>query len=60
MKYNPDNPLTDEEVDKLGKEDFDGFLEYLDSMQEYKQKNFKEKVKAAKKKEARYVKREWC
>jgi len=50
MKYDPNKPLTAEEVDKLGKDDFDAFLEYLDSMQEYKQKNFKEKVRAAKKK----------
>lgn len=50
MKYDPNKPLTDEEVDKLGKDDFDAFLEYLDSMQEYKQKTFKEKVRASKKK----------
>ena len=30
MIYDPTNPLTDEELDKLGKEDFDSFLEYLD------------------------------
>ena len=30
MKYDHNNPLSDEELDKLGKEDFDGFLEYLD------------------------------
>ena len=30
MKFDPNNPLTEEELDKLGKEDFDGFLEYLD------------------------------
>ena len=34
MKYDPKNPLSDEELDKLGKEDFDGFLEYLDGMSE--------------------------
>lgn len=35
MKYNHNNPLSDEELDKLGKEDFDGFLEYLDGKTEY-------------------------
>ena len=50
MKYDPNNPLSDKELDKLGKEDFDGFLEYLDGMQEHKQKNFKKKVQEAKKK----------
>ena len=33
MKYDHNNPLSDEELDKLGKEDFDGFLEYLDVKQ---------------------------
>mgnify|MGYP000592633471 CR=1 FL=1 len=50
MKYNPNKPLTEEEQEKLGKEDFDGFLEYLDGLQEYKQKNFKDKVKVSKEK----------
>jgi len=50
MKYNPNKPLTDEEQEKLGKEDFEGFLEYLDGMQEYKQKNFKKKVQEFKEK----------
>ena len=35
MKYDPNNPLTDEELDKLGKDDFDGFLEYLDGKTEH-------------------------
>ena len=30
MIYDPNNPLTEEELDKLGEEDFDSFLEYLD------------------------------
>tara|TARA_B100000900_G_scaffold408006_1_gene421594 strand:- start:848 stop:1201 length:354 start_codon:yes stop_codon:yes gene_type:complete len=30
MIFDPQNQLTDEELDKLGKEDFDGFLEYID------------------------------
>ena len=50
MKYNPNKPLTDEEQEKLGKEDFEGFLEYLDGMQEHKQKNFKKKVQEFKEK----------
>ena len=35
VKYDPNNPLSDEELDKLGKEDFDSFLEYLDSKSDY-------------------------
>ena len=35
MKYDPNNPLTDNELDKLGKDDFDGFLEYLDGKTEH-------------------------
>jgi hypothetical protein len=35
MKYDPNNPLTDKELDKLGKDDFDGFLEYLDGKTEH-------------------------
>ena len=35
VKYDPNNPLSEEELDKLGKEDFDSFLEYLDSKAEY-------------------------
>ena len=39
MKFDPNNPLTDEELDKLGKEDFDGFLEYLDGQSEHLRKH---------------------
>jgi len=35
MIYDSNNPLSDEELDKLGKEDFDTFLEYLDSQALY-------------------------
>lgn len=35
VEYDPNNPLSDEELDKLGKEDFDKFLEYLDSKTAY-------------------------
>lgn len=35
MKYDPNNPISDEELDKIAKEDFDKFLEYLDSKSEY-------------------------
>ena len=35
LKYNPDNPLSDKELDELPKNDFDMFLEYLDSKTEY-------------------------
>ena len=39
MKYNPKNPLTDDELDKLGKEDFEGFLEYIDTQSEEKKRD---------------------
>ena len=35
MKYDPNNPISDEELDKMQKEDFDKFLEYLDSKTTY-------------------------
>ena len=35
VKYDPNNPLSDEELDKLGKENFDEFLSYLYSKSEY-------------------------
>ena len=35
IKYDPNNPLSDEELDKIAEEDFDMFLEYLDSKTEY-------------------------
>ena len=35
MIYDPNNPLTEEQLDKLAKEDFDKFLDYLDSQSEY-------------------------
>ena len=35
LKYDPDNPLTDEQLDKIAAYDFDMFLEYLDSKTEY-------------------------
>tara|TARA_B100000902_G_scaffold369258_1_gene393292 strand:+ start:1326 stop:1592 length:267 start_codon:yes stop_codon:yes gene_type:complete len=35
MKYDPNNPISDEELDKIAKEDFDKFLEYLDSKSAY-------------------------
>jgi|TARA_B110000003_G_scaffold276330_2_gene322239 hypothetical protein len=35
MIYDPDNPLSDKELDKLGEEDFDSFLEYLDGKTEH-------------------------
>lgn len=38
MLYNPNNPLSQEELDKLGNEDFDAFLEYLDQKSEYLKK----------------------
>lgn len=38
MKYNPNNPLTEQELDTLGEKDFDAFLEYLDGKSEYLKK----------------------
>jgi len=38
MKYDPNNPLSDKELDELSKEDFDKFLEYLDSQSEHLRK----------------------
>lgn len=35
MKYDPNNPLTDEQLEELAEKDFDMFLEYLDSQSEY-------------------------
>ena len=35
MIFDPMKPLSDAELDKLGKEDFDRFLEYLDSKADY-------------------------
>ena len=50
MKYDPKNPLSDEELDKLGKKDFDGFLEYLDGMSEHKKRKKNPRVKEMKEK----------
>ena len=36
LKYDTDNPLTDEQLDKIAAYDFDMFLEYLDSKTEYR------------------------
>jgi len=35
MIYDPTNPLSDEELHLIGEENFDKFLEYLDSKAEY-------------------------
>tara|TARA_A200000159_G_C7237035_1_gene302826 strand:- start:448 stop:717 length:270 start_codon:yes stop_codon:yes gene_type:complete len=35
MIYDPNNPISDEDLDKIAKEDFEKFLEYLDSKTEY-------------------------
>jgi len=35
MKYDPNNPLSDKELDKIAEKDFDMFLEYLDSKTAY-------------------------
>ena len=38
MIYDPNNELTDEQLEKLGNEDFDSMLEYLDGQAEYLKK----------------------
>lgn len=38
MKYDPNNPLTDKQLDELAEKDFDLFLEYLDSQSEHLRK----------------------
>lgn len=35
MKYDPNNPLTDSQLDEIAGKNFDMFLEYLDSKSEY-------------------------
>lgn len=35
VEFDPNNELSDEELDKLGKENFDDFLDYLDQKAEY-------------------------
>ena len=35
MIYDPNNPLTDSQLDELAEKDFDKFLEYLDAKSEY-------------------------
>jgi len=39
MKFDPNNQLSEQELDKLGKEDFDSFLEYLDGQSEHLRKH---------------------
>ena len=38
VEYDPQNPLSDEELDKMAEKDFDMFLEYLDSKTAYLKK----------------------
>jgi hypothetical protein len=49
VTFDPTNPLSDNELDKLGKEDFDAFLDYLDQKSAYLLKDSK-KVAGMKKK----------
>ena len=35
LKYDPNNPLTDKQLDEIAAYDFDKFLQYLDSKTEY-------------------------
>lgn len=38
LEFDPNNQLSDEELDELGKKDFDAFLNYLDQKAEYLKK----------------------
>jgi len=38
ITYDPNNEMTNEELDKLATKDFQAFLEYLDSKSEYLKK----------------------
>ena len=38
ISFNPENQLSDEELDKLAEQDFDSFLDYLDQKSEYLRK----------------------
>ena len=46
MRYNPNNPLTEQEMELLSKEDFDKFLDYLDSKSAYLRKNAEDGLKS--------------
>tara|TARA_R100001463_G_scaffold28665_1_gene65621 strand:- start:608 stop:802 length:195 start_codon:yes stop_codon:yes gene_type:complete len=35
ITYNPNNPMSESELEKLGKENFELFLKYLDAKAEY-------------------------
>ena len=35
VKFDPNNELSDEELNKLGEENFDDFLDYLDQKAEH-------------------------
>ena len=50
VKYDPENELTEQELDSLAKEDFDMFLDYLDQKSEYLRRPAKGKVAEMKQK----------
>ena len=50
MKFDPNNPLTDEELKELGDTDFDSFLEYLDGMEAHTRRKGNPKIKEHKEK----------
>jgi hypothetical protein len=56
VKFDPNNPLSDAELDKLGKEDFDAFLNYLDQKSEFLRRPSQEKVSEMKKKKHEMLK----
>lgn len=38
LEFDPENELSDEELDKIAEKDFDAFLDYLDQKSEYLKK----------------------
>jgi hypothetical protein len=50
MKFDPNNPLSDDELKVLGDNDFDAFLEYLDGMEAHKKRKGNPKIKEHKEK----------
>jgi hypothetical protein len=56
VTFDPNNPLSDAELDKLGKEDFDAFLDYLDQKSKFLRRPSQDKVSEMKKKKHEILK----
>jgi len=57
VEYDPNNPLSDKELDELADKDFDMFLEYLDQKSEFLRRPPKDKVAEMKKKKHEILKK---